>query len=128
MQSTTQSPKSVFQFSTTATAARATTSQVTGHWWIENAWGWHLGDYHIAASWTWDDVKVADPSSWSWGDGHWGYQYCDEDARGERWVNPEHTQWQTFGRGKFGPTTLCANIYSAGGTLNVDQHGQGWLS
>jgi hypothetical protein len=104
------------------------TKQVVGQWWHENAFGWHLTDYYIAASFSYDGAKVIEPSDWSWGNGHWGYQFCREDARGNRWVSTKHAQYQAFGRGSFGPPGCDIITMTNGGTLNVDGGGRGWLS
>jgi hypothetical protein len=109
-------------------AATTYAKQVVGQWWHENAFGWHLTDYYIAISFSYDGAKVIEPSDWSWGDGHWGYQFCREDARGSRWVSTKHSQYQAFGRGGFGPPGCDLVTMTNGGTLNVDGAGRGWLS
>ena len=104
------------------------TKQVSGQWWHENAFGWHLTDYYIAVNFSYNGTKVIEATDWSWGNGHWGYQFCNEDARGYRWVNSSHTHYQAFGRGLFGPPSCAVITMSNGGTVNVNGKGQGWLS
>jgi hypothetical protein len=104
------------------------TKQVQGQWWTVNSFGWHLTDYFIAISFSYNGSKVIDASNWSWGNGNWGYQFCGEDARGSRWVNSSHTHYQAFGRGKFGPPGCDIITVTNGGTLNVNGSGHGWLS
>jgi hypothetical protein len=110
------------------TLAGDPTKQVRGQWWHENAYGWHLSDYYIAVSFSYNGTKVIEASDWSWGNGHWGYQFCGEDARGWRWVNSSHTHYQAFGRGRFGPPSCAVTTMTNGGTVNVNGRGDGWLS
>lgn len=107
-------------------SARATTQDSVG-WHMDNALGWHLADYHLAASWSFDGTKVYDPSSWTWGNGHWGWQMCSEDARGEWWANTEHTVWNTSGRGKFGPIGCAGEFFTLGGVAAVSRNGNMWI-
>jgi hypothetical protein len=102
--------------------------QVRGQWWHENTFGWHLTDYYIAVSFSYNGTKVIEATDWSWGNGHWGYQFCNEDARGYRWVTSSHSHYQAFGRGLFGPPSCAVITMSNGGTVNVNGRGDGWLS
>jgi hypothetical protein len=111
-----------------APAAATYTKQVRGQWWTENAFGWHLTDYFLAISFSYNGSKVIDAADWSWGNGNWGYQFCYEDARGRRWANTSHTIFQAFGRGNYGPPGCDVVTVTNGGTLNVNGSGKGWVS